>query len=60
MSIDKSKLKKVLTNILDHSRKEEVLIWTLKTKILIIATIKVNIAMIDANAYCTASLGNCI
>lgn len=52
VSIDKLKSKTVFTSILDYFEKKQLPILILKVKILMFATKKVNIAMIDANAYC--------
>lgn len=52
VSIDKLKSKTVFTSILNYFEKKQLPILILKVKILMFATKKVNIAMIDANAYC--------
>lgn len=53
LSIDKSKPKTVYTSTLDYSREERLPILIPKAKISIFATKKINIDMIDTNAYCT-------
>lgn len=49
----KSKPKTVLNNILNYFRKEKLPILTLETKISTLAIKKINVAIMDTNAYYT-------
>lgn len=50
----KSNSKKVIISILNHFGKKELLILISKIKVLILSTKKVNITIINVNAYWTA------
>lgn len=52
MNINKSKPKRVIISTLDYYRKEKFLILILEAKVLTLATIKVDIAIIDMDTYC--------
>lgn len=54
LSMDKSKSKRVFTNILDYSKEEGLPILTPKAKISIFAIKEMNIAIIGTDAYRTA------